>query len=80
MPTPSPLDDPTLDALRDALRGPVVAPAATGGVYVNLLGADEADRVASAYGTNYDRLARVKDTYDPDNLFRSNHNVAPAAA
>jgi FAD/FMN-containing dehydrogenase len=76
MPTPSPLDDPTLDAL----CGPVLAPAANGAGLAHLLGADEADRVASAYGTNYDRLARVKDTYDPDNLFRSNHNVAPAAA
>ena len=54
-----------------------MAPHANGGVYVNLLGADEEYRVASAYGPNYDRLARLKETYDPDNLFRMNHNVEP---
>jgi Berberine and berberine like len=46
-------------------------------VYVNNLG-DEADpRVRAAYGANYQRLADLKATYDPDNLFRSNHNIKP---
>ena len=46
-------------------------------VYVNNLG-DEADpRVRAAYGANYKRLADLKATYDPDNLFRSNHNIKP---
>jgi FAD/FMN-containing dehydrogenase len=54
------------------------APFASGGVYVNFLTADEGDRVPSAYGSNYDRLARVKRTYDPDNLFRMNQNIGPA--
>lgn len=48
-------------------------------VYVNDLGADEADRVAAAYGDNYGRLAAVKAQYDPDNVFRANQNVRPAA-
>lgn len=47
------------------------------GVYVNFLTADEGDRVRSAYGANWDRLARVKRAYDPDNLFRVNQNIAP---
>ena len=56
------------------------APFATGGVYVNFMPDDEAQRVrAGAYGPNYDRLARVKAKYDPKNLFRMNQNVAPAA-
>jgi FAD/FMN-containing dehydrogenase len=56
------------------------APFATGGVYVNFMPADEAQRVrAGAYGPNYDRLARIKAKYDPTNLFRMNQNVAPAA-
>ncbi len=56
------------------------APFATGGVYVNFMPADEAQRVRSgAYGPNYDRLAKVKAKYDPNNLFRMNQNVAPAA-
>jgi FAD/FMN-containing dehydrogenase len=32
-----------------------------------------------AYGTNLDRLAGLKAEYDPENLLRSNLNVAPAA-
>jgi FAD/FMN-containing dehydrogenase len=54
------------------------APFASGGVYVNFLTSDETDRVRSAYGPNYDRLAQVKRKYDPDNLFRMNQNIAPA--
>jgi FAD/FMN-containing dehydrogenase len=54
------------------------APFASGGAYVNFLTADEGDRVRSAYGPNYDRLAQVKRQYDPDNLFRMNQNIAPA--
>jgi FAD/FMN-containing dehydrogenase len=54
------------------------APFASGGVYVNFLSADEGDRVRSAYGPNYDRLAEVKRKYDPDNLFRMNQNIEPA--
>ncbi len=53
------------------------APFASGGVYVNFLTADEGDRVRTAYGPNYDRLAQVKRKYDPDNLFRMNQNIAP---
>ncbi len=54
---------------------------ATGGVYVNFMPDDEAGRVRTgAYGPNYDRLARLKAKYDPDNLFRLNQNVPPTQA
>ncbi|HKE34470.1 MAG TPA: FAD-binding oxidoreductase [Candidatus Acidoferrum sp.] len=39
---------------------------------------DEGDESArAAYGVNYDRLAKLKAKYDPANLFRMNHNIAP---
>lgn len=48
-----------------------------GGVYVNLLSDEEADRVPEAYGQNLDRLAELKAQYDPENRFRVNQNVEP---
>lgn len=56
----------------------MTTPHATGGVYVNFLNEDESERIASAYGPNYARLAQVKAKYDPDNLFRTNQNIVPA--
>jgi FAD/FMN-containing dehydrogenase len=48
------------------------------GVYVNELGLDDGeDRVKMAYGTNYDRLEALKNTYDPTNFFRLNPNIRP---
>ncbi|MEI6668690.1 MAG: FAD-binding oxidoreductase [Acidobacteriota bacterium] len=55
------------------------APFATGGVYVNFLTQEEQGRVKAAYGSNYDRLAALKKKYDPDNVFRVNQNITPAA-
>jgi FAD/FMN-containing dehydrogenase len=41
--------------------------------------ADEGEaRLHATFGSNYARLAAVKRTYDPDNLFRVNHNIKPA--
>lgn len=52
----------------------------TGGTYVNFLTEEEGDeRIRAAYGNNYKRLAEVKAKWDPDNLFRANKNIAPAA-
>jgi len=48
--------------------------------YVNYLGDDEDDdAVRAAFGPNYDRLAKIKAAYDPDNVFRHNQNIVPAA-
>lgn len=54
-------------------------PHATDGMYVNFSGfGEEGDAlVRSAYGTNYERLAKLKARYDPDNLFRLNQNIRP---
>jgi hypothetical protein len=49
------------------------------GAYVGFLGEDGPSRVHQAYpGSTWERLAAVKRRYDPDNLFRRNHNVPPA--
>lgn len=56
-----------------------MAPHATGGVYVNFMPEDEAQRVRSgAYGPNFERLTKVKAKVDPGNLFRHNQNILPA--
>jgi FAD/FMN-containing dehydrogenase len=54
-------------------------PYATGGVYVNFLHNDDGeDRIRAAYGARYDRLAKIKAQYDPENIFRSNQNIRPS--
>jgi len=55
-------------------------PHSVGTAYVNFMPEDETDRVESAYGANYSRLAEIKRRYDPNNLFRMNQNVKPTAA
>jgi FAD/FMN-containing dehydrogenase len=52
----------------------------TGGLYLNFpgLGEEKDALVKAGYGANYDRLARLKAEYDPDNLFCMNLNIAPA--
>jgi FAD/FMN-containing dehydrogenase len=54
-----------------------VEPFTTGGVYINHLDAEEADRIQGAYGGNYERLLALKNKYDPANLFRLNQNIKP---
>lgn len=50
---------------------------ATGGVYVNFMPEDETERVAEAYGKNWERLRALKAKYDPGNRFRLNQNIEP---
>ena len=58
-----------------------IRPFSTGGNYVNFQLAEDADeRTAAAYGKNFERLRRVKATYDPGNFFRSNRNISPSRA
>jgi hypothetical protein len=54
-------------------------PASTGGVYLNFEPGTEESDVRAGYGdTKMQRLAALKQQWDPENLFRSNHNLAPA--
>jgi len=53
------------------------APYASAGAYVNFMTAEEGDRVAAAYGSNYERLREIKRRYDPENVFHFNQNIKP---
>jgi len=49
------------------------------GDYINNMVEFEEDRIRASYGREkYDRLARIKATYDPRNVFRCNVNIPPA--
>jgi FAD binding domain-containing protein/berberine-like enzyme len=52
-------------------------PHSAGGAYVNMMMEEGQERVRASYRDNYDRLARIKATYDPDNAFRVNQNIQP---
>ena len=54
-------------------------PYSAGGAYVNMMMDEGQDRVRASYRDNYGRLAQIKATYDPDNLFRVNQNIEAAA-
>jgi FAD/FMN-containing dehydrogenase len=53
-------------------------PHSMGGGYVNMMMEEGDERIQATYRGNYERLARVKGKYDPDNLFHVNQNIAPA--
>ncbi|MFW6053590.1 MAG: BBE domain-containing protein, partial [Persicimonas sp.] len=80
--TPEPTQ---FDAIRQWVRDyyDALEPASVGTGYVNFMDRvseeEEADAmVRAAYGDNYDRLAEIKADWDPNNLFRFNHNIKPA--
>jgi FAD/FMN-containing dehydrogenase len=55
-----------------------VATATTGGTYLNFEPGTTIADVKSGFGEEkYQRLVELKDTWDPGNLFRSNHNIPP---
>lgn len=50
----------------------------TGGAYVNFLTEAESEkRIHAAYGKNDDRPVEIKIRWNPENLFRTNKNIAP---
>lgn len=58
------------DALRPHARN--------SGSYINFLNDEDEDRILTSYGVaKYERLAAIKATWDPDNLFHHNANIRP---
>jgi hypothetical protein len=73
--------DERVDSIQQALIDDL-RPWSTGATLPNFLGSGATDprRVRTAYSdADYERLAAIKATYDPQNLFRINHNIPPAA-
>jgi hypothetical protein len=63
-------------SFRDALR-----PHSTGAAYANFTGGQDGSRLLSMYGgANYDRLARIKAAWDPEDVFQASGHVPPEAA
>jgi hypothetical protein len=63
----------------------LMQPFAEHGEYVNFLGAEVGlkgvDAARGAYGAEkFERLVALKDRYDPQNVFRLNHNIPPTRA
>jgi hypothetical protein len=54
-------------------------PYSAGGAYVNMMMDEGQERVRASYRENYDRLAKIKATYDPGNVLRINQNIRPAS-
>ena len=78
--SPDPADNPAMIAWARAYWA-ALHPYSAGGAYVNMMmdATDEGqDRVRASYGDHYGRLAQIKATYDPANLFRVNQNITPA--
>jgi len=52
-------------------------PYSMGGAYSNFMMDEGQERVQASFKHNYERLARIKAKYDPENLFRVNQNIRP---
>ncbi|WP_406434180.1 FAD-binding oxidoreductase [Streptomyces sp. NBC_00631] len=69
-------DERVIEWVRGA--GTAVRPWSTGAVCLNLVGDESPERVRAGLGVgNALRLGKVKRRWDPDNVFRFNHNIRP---
>ena len=70
------LDEANLDWVRRAMA--IVEPDLLPGRYINELSQQGPDVTRASYGdAKLERLRALKRTWDPENVFRLNHNVAP---
>ncbi|MCZ7557630.1 MAG: FAD-binding oxidoreductase [Bacteroidia bacterium] len=73
----NPLDDARGKKWARSIREEM-KPWALDSVYLNFIGEEGEERIIASFGEeNYRRLAGVKATYDPENLFRLNQNIKP---
>ncbi len=72
-------DDENIAWVRDVIGA--LRPYSDGGAYLNFPGFQEEGQalMRSSFGSQYDRLASLKRRWDPDNVFRLNQNIPPAA-
>lgn len=55
-----------------------IHPYSAGGAYINFMMDEGQERVKASYKDNYDRLVKIKNKYDPKNLFQVNQNIKPS--
>jgi FAD/FMN-containing dehydrogenase len=73
-------DDPAKDEsrikwVRDYYEA--LQPFSEAGGYINFMSGDDQRKIRENYRQNYDRLVKIKRTYDPENLFHLNQNIVP---
>jgi FAD/FMN-containing dehydrogenase len=56
-----------------------IHPYSAGGAYINFIMDEGQESVKASYKENYDRLVKIKNKYDPSNLFRVNQNIKPGS-
>jgi len=56
-----------------------IHPYSAGGAYINFIMDEGQESVKASYKQHYDRLVKIKNKYDPKNLFRVNQNIKPSA-
>jgi FAD/FMN-containing dehydrogenase len=56
-----------------------LAPYSEQGGYINFAAPDDDNRTAANFGSNFEKLRKIKAKYDPNNRFRINQNIPPAS-
>ncbi|PHS50854.1 MAG: oxidoreductase [Lutibacter sp.] len=52
-------------------------PYSSGGAYSNFMMDEGQERIKASFKHNYDRLVKIKQKFDPNNLFKVNQNIKP---
>ena len=76
-------EDPARDERNMALGrafGSDLKEFATGAAYLNFMGDEGEGRVRAAFGADHERILRVKEEWDPENVFRGNQSLRPRRA